>query len=366
MAWPSHRQPDVLVVDDVASNIRVLSDILEAEGCRVRSALSGDSALGAARLRTPDLVLLDVMMPEMDGYEVCRRLKMLPDLEHVPVIFVSALEGTDDKIAAFAAGGVDYITKPFHIEEVRARVRTHLHLHTLQLEVEEYSRRLESLVMEQVKEIADSQMATIYAMARLAESRDDDTGAHLERVRSYCELLAREAADRGIGGSADPLFVRTLGQTSLLHDIGKVAISDSILLKPDKLTAEEFEIIKTHTTVGAATLEAVSELYPKNAFIAMGIDVVRSHHERWDGGGYPDGLLGTQIPLSARIMAVADVYDALRSRRPYKQPFSHADSMAIIAEGRGTHFDPELVDIFVSAGEEVERIETDISRIWVS
>lgn len=366
MSWPSQRQPDVLVVDDVATNLAMLTDILESDGLRVRPCRSGAEALEALANAPADLIILDIMMPEMDGFELCGRIRQMSEYQSTPIVFISALNDTDDKLRAFSEGGVDYITKPFHEEEVRARVRAHLRLYTLQLEVEEYSRRLESLVMEQVKEIADSQMATIYAMARLAESRDDDTGAHLERVRSYCELLAREAANRGIRGAADPLFVRTLGQTSLLHDIGKVAISDAILLKPGKLTAEEFEVIKTHTTLGAATLEAVSDLYPRNAFISMGIDVVRSHHERWDGTGYPDGLLGVQIPLSARIMAVADVYDALRSSRPYKQPFSHAESMSVIAEGRGSHFDPELVDIFVSAGAEVERIEADVSRTWVS
>jgi len=352
---------DILLVDDVSANLKILEDMLRADGHRTRSARTGEAALRAAESQPPDLVLLDVMMPEMDGYEVCRRLKANPDLASVPVIFLSALGEIEDKIEAFASGGVDYVTKPFQLDEVRARVTTHLRLHQLQVEVEEYSRGLESLVTEQVKEIADSQMATIFAMARLAESRDGEIGSHLERVRTFCMLLATHLAARDTHTGIDRVYIRHLVHASPLHDIGKVAVSDSILLKPGKLTAEEFEIMKTHTIAGAETLEAVQGQYPGNSFISMGAEIARSHHEKWDGTGYPDGLSESDIPLCARIMAVVDVYDALRSKRVYKSPIAHEESCSIIFEGRGSHFDPSVVDVFSELEDEFRRIfdETD-------
>jgi len=353
----SRSGPDILLVDDVAANLKILEDMLRGDGYRTRSARTGEAALRAAESQAPDLVLLDVMMPEMDGFEVCRRLKSNPDLAGVPVIFLSALSETKDKIEAFSAGGVDYVTKPFQIDEVLARVATHLRLHQLQVEVEEYSRGLETLVMEQVKEIADAQMATIFAMARLAESRDGEIGTHLERVRTFCMLLATHLASRKSHGEIDRVYIRHLVHASPLHDIGKVAVGDSILLKPGKLTAEEFEIMKTHTTAGAETLEAVRGQYPGNDFIEMGVQIARSHHERWDGSGYPDGLAGESIPLCARIMAVVDVYDALRSKRVYKSPIPHADSCEIILAARGSHFDPAVVEVF-------QELEGEFARIF--
>ena len=348
--------PDILLVDDMHVNLRILADMLKVEGMRTRSALSGEAALRAANAQPPDLVLLDVMMPDMDGYEVCRRLKATPALAHIPVIFLSALDGTEDKVEAFAAGGVDYVTKPFQLDEVRARVQTHLRLHALQLEVEAYTNDLETLVCEQVEEIAKSQMATVFALARLAESRDDETGTHLERVQAFCRLLAGGLAARGLHTGLDETYVENLVHASLLHDIGKVAISDSILLKPGSLTAEEFELMKTHTTLGSDTLEAVRDEYPNNTFLAMGIEVVRSHHERWDGSGYPDGLAGEEIPLCARIMAVADVYDAMRSRRVYKAPATHEECCDVILGGSGAHFDPAVADVFRDLHAEFDRV----------
>ena len=348
---------DILLVDDMPVNLRMLSDMLMHAGYRTRSARSGETALRAAAEQPPDLVLLDIMMPRMDGYEVCRRLKADPRLTHIPVIFLSALGETGDKVEAFAAGAVDYVTKPFQIDEVCARVHTHLRLHQLQTEVEAHRLRLEALVAEQVQEILDSHIATIFAMARLAESRDDETGTHLERVQSFCGLLGEGvvAAHEGL----DAVFVRHLVHAGPLHDIGKVGISDAILLKPGKLTADEFEMMKTHTTVGAQTLEAVQRGNPANAFIGMGIEIARSHHERWDGGGYPQGIAGDSIPISGRIMAVADVYDALRSKRVYKPAFSHHDSVRIIQEGSGTQFDPCVIDVFLERAGEFEAVFAD-------
>lgn len=223
--------------------------------------------------------------------------------------------------------------------------------------LELYNKHLEEMVSEQVKEISEAQMATIYALVKLAESRDDDTGAHIERTAGYCRLLAQKAqALPEYAGLVDEEYIATIYRASPLHDIGKVGISDGILLKPGKLTAEEFAIMKTHVEIGYQTLKNVEDRYHSNTFVKMGLDITRYHHEKWDGSGYLAGLAGRAIPLSARIMALADVYDALRSRRVYKEPYSHEKSLGIIQEGRGKHFDPVLVDLFLENEREFEAL----------
>ena len=355
MAQSSVQQdlPCILIVDDAPENLEVLERFLKSKGYRTRPVPSGKLALQAAESDPPDLILLDIHMPEIDGYEVCRQLKENEKLRDVPVLFLSALSETMDKVKAFQVGGVDYVTKPFEFEEVLSRVKTHLKIRSLQIELEKHSRHLEDLVAVQVKEISDSQLAAIFALAKIAESRDANTGKHLERGQAFCRLLATKLSEqpryRGQIGSS---YVENIHHASSLHDIGKVGIPDSILLKPGKLSREEFETVKTHAALGAQTLEAVRSKYPRNAFISMGIAIARSHHEKWDGSGYPDGLSGEDIPLSARIMAVADVYDALRSKRCYKPVFSHEKSRAIIVESSGTQFDPSLVEAFVELEEQ--------------
>jgi len=307
---------DILVIDDTPANLTLLAGMLKEQGYKARLVPNGKLALQAAADDPPDLILLDIMMPEMDGYEVCRRLKEDEKLKKIPVIFISALNEPMDKVKAFSVGGLDYVAKPFHFEEVQARVDTHLKLNRLQIELERHNHHLEELVQAQVKEISDSQMATIFALAKLAESRDDDTGKHLERVQVFCRTLAIRLSEvHPYNLEIDAAFIENIYCASPLHDIGKVAIQDSILLKPGKLTPEEFEIMKTHAILGAQTLEAVRTKYPKNAFIDMGIAIAACHHEKWDGSGYPKGMAGADIPVCARIMAVADVYDALRSKR---------------------------------------------------
>jgi putative two-component system response regulator len=328
--------------------------MLRQEGYRVRPVLSGRLALEAAKNEPPDLILLDIAMPEMDGYEVCRRLKADQALCDVPVIFISAMSETIDKIRAFSLGGVDYVTKPFQFEEVIARVRAHLKIHRLQSEVEAYNTRLEELVQLQVKEILESQMATIFSIAKLAESRDDDAGRHLERVQIICRSLAQNlASNPRFAPVVTRSFIENISHASPLHDIGKVAIPDRILLKPGKLTPDEFEIMKTHTLLGARTLSEVRRRYQKNYFLEMGIEIAQYHHEKWDGSGYNEGLSGVEIPLSARIMAVADVYDATRSKRIYKEAFPHEKSREIIAGGSGAHFDPDVVAAFEQNQEKI-------------
>jgi putative two-component system response regulator len=354
---PERSARSVLVVDDAPENLHMLVRILAAQGYRPRAAKSGKLALQAAENDPPDLILLDIMMPEMDGHEVARQLKANDKLKDIPIIFLSALDDTEDKVKAFAAGCVDYVTKPFRVEEVQARVDAQMKLRQLQTKLENHNRRLQDLVSEQVREISASQMATIFALAKLAEARDDDTGQHLERVQTWCKLLAARCGEQPAHRSeADAVFVDNIVYASPLHDIGKVGIRDAVLLKPGKLTPEEFEEMKTHTTLGARTLEAVEAKYPKNAFIRMGIEIAHWHHEKWDGKGYPDGLSGKAIPLSARIMAVADVYDALRANRCYRPAMSHEKTRAIILDGCGSHFDPDVVEAF-------RELETTFERL---
>jgi len=349
----------IMVVDDTPANLRLLQDALQAKGYQVLALPSGTMALSAAAKRQPDLILLDINMPQMNGFEVCERLKADEALKEIPVLFISALSEVTNKVKAFSVGGVDYVSKPFQFEEVYARVETHLRLRRLQLELEKHSLHLEELVQEKVREISDSQLATIVALAKLAESRDDETGQHIERTATFCRVLAKRLRDNpSYAGSIDDTWIETIYHAAPLHDIGKVGIPDNILLKPGKLTSEEFEIMKTHTLIGAKTLQTARNNYPRNTFLNMGVAIARSHHEKWNGSGYPDGLSGENIPLSARIMAVADVYDALRSKRPYKDAFTHEESCSIIRDGSGQHFDPAIVDAFIA-------VETEFAEIRV-
>jgi putative two-component system response regulator len=337
----------IMVVDDTPENLDLLREMLQREEYRVQTFPRGAMALEAARARPPDLILLDIMMPEMNGFEVCERLKADEALKDIPILFMSALGELPDKIRAFAAGGVDYLTKPFQFEEVHARVETHLRLHSMRLELEKHNLHLEELVNEKVREISDAQLATLLAVTKLAEYRDDETGHHIERTRTFCTILAERLRlqppwDKIINDA----YIECIYHAAPLHDIGKVGIPDCILLKPGKLSSVEFETMKSHTMIGASTLQTLRNRCPNNILVNLGIAIAHSHHEKWDGSGYPDGLAGEAIPLAGRIMALADVYDALRSLRPYKLAFTHEKSCGIILEGAGRQFDPALVDAF--------------------
>lgn len=358
----------VMVVDDTPANLKLLTGILQDVGYEPRAFPSGKLAIQAALAEAPDLFLLDINMPDMNGYEICERLKAVDSLREIPVIFISALNEETDKVRAFEVGGVDYVTKPFQFEEVLARVKTHLDLRHARLTIKRHNTRLQEIVNQQVSEILQvqrqmtaAQMQTIVAMSKIAEARDDDTGKHIEKTQTYCRILATKLMDAPeYQEQIDDNFCNDIYHASPLHDIGKVAIADAILLKPGKLTKDEFEEMKRHTVIGARNLESVREKHPDNSFVNIGIRIARSHHERWDGSGYPDGLAGDEIPLVAQIMAVADVYDALRSKRVYKPAFSHEKSRGIITDGIGTHFSPGAGKAFVEFEEEFAGIAEEL------
>ncbi|MBD8527249.1 HD-GYP domain-containing protein [Pseudomarimonas arenosa] len=346
----AEERPIILVVDDTPQNLSLMSGLLRDE-YRVLVANHGERALGlVAGDSPPDLILLDVMMPEIDGFEVCRRLKQMPRGRDIPVIFLTARNEVADEQQGFDVGAVDYITKPISPPIVLARVKTQLLLKKARDLLADQNAYLEAEVQRRMRELAAVQDATIMAMASLAETRDNETGNHIRRTQHYVKLLAMEVRyhPRFRQALESDNEIEMLYKSAPLHDIGKVGIPDHILLKPGRLTDAEFEIMKSHTTLGRdAILAAESILNAPDSFLRYAREIAYSHQEKWDGSGYPLGLSGEEIPLSARLMAVADVYDALISRRVYKEAFSHEKAVQIIAEGRGSHFDPDLVDAFL-------------------
>jgi putative two-component system response regulator len=340
-------QGRIMVVDDDPASLRLIEGILQPPRYEVRSFSSGRTALTDAGERPPDLILLDITMPEMTGYEVCERLKSNARLSRIPVIFLSALNSPEDRLRGLRSGVVDYVAKPFRWEEMRARVDTHLRLGSLQQKSETDNCLLRELARLQSKQIASAHVETIFAIAKLAEARDDETGRHVERVQTFCKLIATGLSELPqYETTVNSSWIEKLYHASPLHDIGKAAIPDRILLKCGPLTPGELAIMKTHAARGARILRTLHERYPGNEFIEMGIKVARSHHERWDGTGYPDGLAGNEIPLCARILAVSDCYDGIRSRRCYKPTTPHDETCAIILEESGKHFDPAVVTVF--------------------
>ena len=344
----------VLIVDDESANIVTLMHILTPE-YTVYATSEGQKTVEIAEKSLPDVILLDVIMPDMDGYEVIAALKKNKKTRDIPVIFITGLTSSEAEEIGLNLGAVDYIPKPFHSAIVMLRIANQMKIvnNTRALSVSEgklrvYNEHLEDLVEEKVKEIYASRVATIHALVKSAEARDDDTGAHIERTSAYCKLIAEKAYEIGAYRSLmSEDYPEILAKASPLHDIGKVGIPDAILLKPARLTDKEFEIMKAHVSIGYEMLASVEKSCPENAYLKLGMQIAKHHHERWDGTGYLDGLAGDDIPLSARIMALSDVYDALRSKRVYKESFSHAKAVEIIAEGRGTHYDPVLVDVFM-------------------
>jgi putative two-component system response regulator len=351
-------KPTVLVVDDTPDNLLLMMELLKGD-YQVQLANGGERALKLAAMSPqPDLILLDIMMPGLDGYEVCQRLKSNPQTREIPVVFLTAKAEVEDEKKGLAIGAVDYITKPISPPIVLARVKIHLALKAQADFLRDKSQFLETEVARRTREVAAIQDVTILTMASLAETRDSDTGNHILRTQNYVKALAEHLCKSSrFAAVLTGDYIQTLFKSAPLHDIGKVGIPDRILLKPGRLDPEEFEIMKTHTTLGRDAIEhAEKRLGMHVEFLSMAKDIALSHQEKWDGSGYPQGLSGEAIPLSARLMAVADVYDALISRRVYKEALPHEKAAAIIQAGRGNHFDPDIVDAFMALQEDFKAI----------
>lgn len=367
----------ILVVDDQPDNLLVMEDALAVE-YDVHPATSGEEAMMylAAGGRA-DLILLDVVMPGLDGFEVCRLLKASDSTCYIPIMFLTGLDRPEDEEMGFSLGAEDFIHKPISPPVVRARVRTHLALSRATRALQRRNADLELLVAERTAEISEqsrrlvsskqeviaAQAATITAFCALAEARDNETGNHIRRTQHYVRLLAETLRQHPrFREQLSEEVIQLLFKSAPLHDVGKVATPDAILLKRGKLTAEEWVIMRQHCEYGRnAILQAELALgtVETGSFLRYAAEIAYSHHERWDGSGYPQGLAGDDIPLSARLMAVADVYDALISRRVYKPPFSHEDAVRMICEERGLHFDPDIVEAMLRQAGEFARIARD-------
>ena len=351
-------KPTILVVDDSPDNLTLMGDLL-IDNYKIKVANNGEKALKIARSDSPpSLILLDIIMPGIDGYEVCSQLKADAATRDIPVIFLTALTDTEDEKRGLDLGAVDYITKPISPPIFLARVKIHLELKASADFLRDQNVFLEKEVEKRTYEVLAIQEATILALASLAETRDNDTGNHLRRTQLYVKSLA-------IKLKKHPRFqeyltdqnINMLFKSAPLHDIGKVGIPDHILLKPGRLEPEEFEIMKTHTTIGRDAIKRAEQNLGTNVeFLRIAQEISLSHQEKWDGTGYPEGLSGDDIPISARLMAVADVYDALISRRVYRERMTHEKVVQIVIEGRGTHFDPDIVDAFIEIQEEFSEI----------
>ena len=338
----------VLVVDDLIENTMVLKGFIKPLGFDVDVAQSGEEALEKVEARPPDIILLDLMMPGMTGFDVTERLKENPDTRHIPIIIVTGLSDPEANVKAIKAGADDFLIKPFDRVLLEARVRASFKTKRLQDEILQHRRELEVRVRERTRQVELTREVALFSLARLAESRDAETGDHLERIRCYVRIIAEEMVSWNRHPEAmTGHFVDEIYLSSPLHDIGKVGIPDRLLLKPGPLTDAEFAIMKTRSRIGGDTLRDADYEAGQNSFLAMGRDIAYYHHERWDGKGYPNGLKGNEIPFAARIVTLADVYDALTSKRPYKEAFSHERAREIVLSGADKQFDPDVVEAFV-------------------
>jgi putative two-component system response regulator len=344
----------ILIVDDQPQNIELLEAYLAPQGYEIVKAANGEEALEKLSGNQIDLILLDVMMPGINGFEVTRRVRQDATHRLLPIILVTALRETEDRIKGIEAGCDDFISKPIDKTELLARIRSLLKVKAYNDLLSNYREELESEVTKRTEElkhalekIKSASLDTIYRLSIASEYKDMDTGEHIKRVSRYSAAIARRMG-------LDEKTIETILYAAPMHDLGKIGIPDHILLKPAMLDPAEWEIMKTHTVIGAKILNGSDAEY-----IKMGEIIARSHHEKWDGSGYPDGLKGKKIPISGRITAIADVFDALTSKRPYKEPFSVEDSLVIIRAGRGNHFDPDVVDAFFAIQDEILAIKKE-------
>lgn len=342
-----NQKPNILIVDDVSANLVILSEMVKSAGYIPRPVISVKQALAAINQKAPQLILLDITMPEIDGFELCSMLKADAKTRDIPIIFISALDSVEDKVKGFKLGAVDYIAKPFEKEEVTLRLNTHLKIFKMQQELETYNKKLHKMVNSQIQKVANEQKNILYALASILETRYNDYEGHLDMIGANCRLFSMSLQfspkfDKEITGS----FIDSIEAASQLHDIGMFAIRDEIIFKENPLSEEEWEVIKTHSEKGARCLEKIYKYSGNNELIGMAADIARYHHENWDGTGYPYGLKGEEIPLAARIMAIVDVYDALNHDRCYRKAYSNKESLEIMQSETGKRFDPDMMEIF--------------------
>lgn len=344
----------ILIVDDTEANLDILVDTL-GEEYEVSVAMDGKAALQVVEEDKPDLILLDIMMPGIDGYEVCKRLKAAESSREIPIIFLTAMVEEQDEARGLALGAVDYVAKPFSPELVKSRVKN-------QLELKMHRDHLEILVKERTRQLELTQEVTLESMGTLAEYRDPETGGHIKRTQQYVKLMAKFLQNSPEHGQYfDDYTVELLYKSAPLHDVGKVGVRDEILLKPGKLTADEFEEMKKHTVYGRETIEIAERKLGRDSFLHYAREIAESHHEKWDGSGYPYGLEGNDISVYGRVMAIADVYDALISKRVYKPSFPHKKAVQIIKEGSGNHFDPDMVEAFLALQDDFRQVALEFA-----
>lgn len=343
----TYNTPNILVVDDVNTNLVVLAEMIRNAGYIARPVISVRQAMIAIEVLKPNLILLDISMPEIDGFELCTILKKNPQTKDIPIIFISASNSTQDKIRGFQLGAVDYIAKPFEMEEVTLRINTHLKYYRMQQELEIYNKKLYTIINGQIRKLYEEQKNILYALTKLSSQRDQAEGEHLERVSKNSKLLAMcMQLSHKYENDITNNFIDTIELAAPLHDIGMMAICDDIRLKPNNLSVEDSEIFKTHCEIGANTLKEIYSYNENNEFIRMAINIAMYHHENWNGRGYPTGISGLDIPLSARIVAIINEYDILANERIYKPALSHEESVRLINENAGIMFDPDIVQIF--------------------
>jgi len=346
----------VFIVDDDMTNLTVGAEAL-AGNYNAFTFNSGSLLLKRLTRQIPDLILLDVDMPDMNGYDVIRHIRNDSRTGQIPVIFLTAKNDCESELEGLSLGAIDYIIKPFSPPLLLKRIEVHLLVESQKTELQDFNNNLLEMVEMKTKMVVDLQNAILNTLTRLVDRRDDITGGHIERTQRYMDVLLRKIMESDLFKEESKQWdLKLVVQSTQLHDIGKIAIRDSILLKPGKLTDEEFEIIKTHTTVGEDVISEIEKNTSEYEFLGYAKVFAATHHERWDGNGYPKRLKGEAIPVLGRAMAIVDVYDALVSDRPYKKAFSHEEAVEIISDGKGTHFDQRLVEMFLSVSDQFNRI----------
>ena len=354
----SYSPPNILVVDDVNANLAVLTEIIRKAGYIARPVTSAKQAMSAIEALAPNLILLDISMPEIDGFMFCSLLKKNVNTRDIPVIFVTAFNSTEDKIKGFQLGAVDYISKPFEVEEVTMRINTHLKMHKMQQELEVYNKKLYKIINDQIRKIYDGQKYTVEAIAKVYTINNPARSAHMKRVGANCRILAMSLQlSPKFKEQITNSFIDAIELAALLHDIGNLGIGDEIREKGNP-TKEELDLIKKHTTIGADTLEEIYSLGGNNEFVRMAADIAKYHHENWDGSGYPMGMAGKEIPLCARIVSIIETYDSLVCIDYRGQTTTHEEAMESINRAAGTAFDPEIIAIFNKIQNQLKRIST--------